>query len=277
MTDLTPRTRRFLTILIAVVLSLGCAITDATMPEEDSPPWLGAKDEGAPLVCDSLNADAVAAYNRGVVQEQRGEGEAALLSFREAVENDATFCDAMDNLGLMLRRAGEIDEAVEWYRKSLAIESNNPVALMSLGAALDMQGDPVAAEEVFSTLAELEPDNPEGHYGMGVINIELGNLEEAISHLRNAKDLYHAAHSALEGDADMQLGIAYTLADDCGTALTFFEPLYPSSPEDAELNWYMGVCYLSPESEDLELAKEHLLEAQRLGIVIPPDLMGAIE
>jgi hypothetical protein len=39
----------------------------------------------------------------------------------------------------------------------------------------------------------------------------------------------------------------------------------------------MGVCYVMPGTEDLQLAKKHLLEAQRLGIEVPQELMGVME
>lgn len=259
------------------VLGLACSLTGAATPEEPRAPEIGAEGEGEPLVCDTADWDALAAYNRGISQEESGQFQAAIVSFREAVERDPGFCDAMDNLGVLLRREGKIDEAIEWYRKSLAIDSENPVALMNLGAALQMQGDLEAARDVYASLAEVEPENPEGHYGLGLLDLNLGKLDEAIAHLTVAKDLYQASASVWEADADFQLGIAHTLADDCVNALIYFEPLYPSNPDNAELNWYMGVCYLSPETEDLDLAKKHLLEAQRLGIMIPPELMGVIE
>lgn len=264
-------------ILLPAALSLGCGLISTPTPEEPPPPEIGAEGEAMPLVCDTSNGEALAAYNRGNTQEENGRIQAAIVSYREAVELDPGFCDAMDNLGLMLRREGEIDEAIEWYRKSLAIAAENPVALMNLGAALKMQGDLEAAEEAYTALAEVDPENPEGHYGLGVLHLDLDSPDEAIAHLTIAKDLYHASASAWEADADYQLGIAYALADDCASALAYFEPLYPSNQDNAELNWYMGVCYLAPESEDLDLARKHLLEAERLGIVVPPELMLTIE
>ena len=38
---------------------------------------------------------------------------------RKAIELDPKYCDAMDNLGVVLRRLGNIEQAIEWYKRSI--------------------------------------------------------------------------------------------------------------------------------------------------------------
>ena len=232
---------------------------------------------GADLVCDTNNQEAREAYNEGMTSADKGDTGAATLAYRRAIELDPGYCDAMDNLGVLLRQEGKTAEAIEWYRKSLALAPDNPVAHMNLGVALRLQGDLDGAETEYLALVEIDPTNPEGHYGLGIDDLDWGKPMDAIPHLTRAKELYQASSSPWESDADFQLGVAYAMSEDCATALTYSESLYSANPENPDLHWYMGVCYVMPGTEDLELAKKHLLEAQRLGVEIPEDLKSVIE
>jgi len=264
--------------LLVVLCILAGACSSPGSPEGVTPSAISTGPMyGAELVCQTNNQQAFDAYNEGVTAESNGDTDAAMSAYRRAIALDPGYCDAMDNLGVLLRRQGQIDEAIEWYRKSLAVAPDNPVAHMNLGLALRLQGDLDGAEAEYLALVEIDPENPEGHFGLGTIALDRGLPADAIPHFTRAKDLYHAHSDPWEADAAYQLGLAYALTDDCTAALTHFEPLYLANTEIAELNWYMGLCYLYPETEDLELAKKHLLEAQRLGIEIPPELQDVIQ
>lgn len=264
-----------------LLVVLGLLLTACSTPSSSDGVKSSAISNGpvmeAELVCKAGNGRALQAFEEGYAAQENGDTDTAIEAYRQAINLDTGFCDAMDNLGLLLRQQGRVEEAIEWYRKSLALAPDNPVAHMNLGVALRLQGDLDGAEAEYLALVEIDPQDPEGHYGLGQIDLDRERPLDAIPHFITARDLYEAAASPWLADAEYSLGVAHAHAEDCVTALTYFEPLYPANPEIPELNWYMGVCYVMPDTEDLQLAKKHLLEAQRLGIEIPQELAWVME
>jgi tetratricopeptide (TPR) repeat protein len=263
-------------LVVLGILAGGCAAS-GTATSAAPPALSSGLSETTDFVCGTNNTQANSAYNQAHTYQTNGEADASILSYQEAIELDPGFCDAMDNLGVLLRAQGRTAEAIEWYQKSIALAPDNPTAHMNLGVALNEQGDLDGAETEYLALVEIDPANPEGHYGLGMADLARGNPLDAVPHLMRAKELYQASSSPLAADADFQLGVAYATGEDCATALTYFESLYLANTENPALNYYMGMCYLDPATEDMGLAKKHLSAAQRLGIDLPEELSSVLE
>jgi tetratricopeptide (TPR) repeat protein len=99
------------------------------------------------------------AYNGAMDAERERDLKRAEESYRQAIQRDPAFCDAMDNLGLMLRRQGRVDEAIGWYRRSLAVQPKNGVARGNLAMALRLKGLPDEALREYATMLAQEPDD----------------------------------------------------------------------------------------------------------------------
>jgi tetratricopeptide (TPR) repeat protein len=69
---------------------------------------------------EALPGSSRSAYNYAVVLTQRGEIEAAMRLFREAIELDPTFQPAYRNLASLLTQAGKYDEAREVWELALS-------------------------------------------------------------------------------------------------------------------------------------------------------------
>jgi len=58
----------------------------------------------------------------------QGKPAEAMQEYQKAIELDANYCDAMDNLGQLLRSQGELDEAIYWYKRSINLVPGNRAA-----------------------------------------------------------------------------------------------------------------------------------------------------
>ncbi|MCC7118983.1 MAG: tetratricopeptide repeat protein [Anaerolineales bacterium] len=201
--------------------------------------------------------------------------EAELL-YRQALELDPEYCDAMDNLGQTLRQQGKIDEAILWYKKSLEVKPDNPVALQNLALAYNLQGETSKSIEMYEALVETAPENPEGYFGLGSIYYRLSQPEKAISYLTTAEKLYIQESSSYVSDAQYYLGFSYFEIQDCANTKKYFEAIYNLFSSDGNVNYALGVCYLQSEPKEIDTARNYILKAQEAGVQIPADVLKII-
>lgn len=229
------------------------------------------------MFCRSSNLEALKAYNDAHEMQKHGNFDEAIELYRAAIKLDPKFCDAMDNIGLLLRQQGEIEKAITWYKKSLKILPDNTAALQNLGVAYAFQGKPREAISIYEKLIQIAQDNPEGYYGIGNIYLKLQNPEQAIKYFEIAEKLYSDISSPQIVDTQYNLGFAYFLMNNYMKAKDYFEPIYNLYKEDAYVNCALGTYYFNKEPPDNNLAKEYLLKAQKLGFIIPPEVFKNLE
>jgi Flp pilus assembly protein TadD len=85
-------------------------------------------------------------YEQGMGQFAAAEYDAAIESFRKAVELDDKFFDAWHALGMACMRANRIQEAIEAGKKAVEINPNDMLAHTSLSMYYMKAGDKEAAE-----------------------------------------------------------------------------------------------------------------------------------
>jgi tetratricopeptide (TPR) repeat protein len=280
-----------LVFVLVLALGLGCAQTAAPTNTPMANPVATPTDlPGTPttanpdyarlntveIFCPTDSDPARQAFNDGKDFADQGQPDKAELAYRQAIELDAGYCDAYDNLGLILRRQGRVDEAIELYLQSLEILPTNEVALQNLGLAYRLQGKFEEAQAAYQRLIDANPDNPEGHFGLGSVYIYLDQPDRAIPSLERAEALYRQYDSPYVADAHYYLGYAYFLQQDCRPAIDYLEPIYSEMSEDPGINYFLGICYLGIEPQDVERAKTYLQKAQALGIEIPQEVKDAV-
>ena len=206
------------------------------------------------VVCPTRDEAAMRAYDRANDAERERDVARAEALYREALQRDPAYCDAMDNLGLLLRRQGRVDEAIEWYRRSLAVQPRNRVARINLATALSLQGKPDEALREQMTVLEQDPDDAEAHYGIGLTYLAKQEPGKALEHLERAEKLYWVQRPELTADATLLKGIAQWRLGDCRSAVATLESIEKAKADDRELNYVLGVCSLDGHRE--ELARE---------------------
>lgn len=217
------------------------------------------------------------AYDEAIGLADQGKLQEAEERYRKAIELDPGYCDAMDNMGQLLRRQGRMEEAVSWYKRSIEIAPDNFVAIQLLAVAYKIQANYEKAIAEFERLIEVVPDDPEGYYGLGTSYLDLQQPAQAIGYLEKAEERYEQTGSPWIVDAQHYLGLAHFMVDNCTKAKEYLEPIYAQLEGDGVTNYILGVCYLTSEPVDLDLARAYIQKSQELGITIPDAVLQALE
>jgi tetratricopeptide (TPR) repeat protein len=141
----------------------------------------------------SSSVAALESFREAIDFQKQGKFEEARDAYLHAIELDPGFCDAMDNLGLLLRRQGDLDGAIYWYQRSIEVFPENSVAHQNLAFVYRRQGRYEEALAEYQILREIEPQNPEGYFGAGQVYIYMGRPADAIPLLKVAEDIYSSS------------------------------------------------------------------------------------
>ncbi|HPH94743.1 MAG TPA: tetratricopeptide repeat protein [Anaerolineaceae bacterium] len=268
--------------MLCLLLASACtAPTPAATPEPTAGPAAEPtalmRSQSTDVFCPTENEAAREAYNSAQnLDKQKKFAEAEVL-YRKAIELDSRYCDAMDNLGLIMRRQNKLDEAIDWYKKSLEIMPENTVAMQNMANAYRLQGQNDQAMAWFEKLIRTDADNPEGYFGMGTLHFELGNPEKALTALLEAEKLYKQASSPYVMDAQLYIGLSYFTLQDCGKAMPYLAQVYSEFSTQGGINYAMGLCYLTATTPDAKLAREYITKAQQAGFTVPEDVLKTLE
>jgi tetratricopeptide (TPR) repeat protein len=268
-------------VVVFLVAGLACASTPATRGEGEPKTILTR------VLCPTRDPAARRAFDAAYDAEKERAVARAEALYKEAVQRDPAYCDAMDNLGLLLRRQGKVDEAIEWYRKSLAIQPTNRVARANLATALRLQGrlDDALREGAISL--EQDPDDAEAHYGVGLTYLTRNEPGKALGHFERAEKLYWVQRPELTADATLLKGVAQSRLGDCRTAVATLESIEKARGDQPELNYALGICALDGHREELakgvpegtpwlERARTYLRRALSAGKKIDPKLVQSL-
>ena len=279
--------KKFLYIVLLLSSSLACATLEKAIGTTPTPydlPTLEPPQQQATstpitrrdnfdVYCPSDVPEAVDAYNQGVTYEQAGDTTSAISSYRQAIELDPNYCDAMDNLALQLRQQGSVDEAITWYQKSIEVAPDNDVAHLGLANAYMGLEEYDSALEEYNTLLEIDANNPEGYYGAGRVHFAREDYNEALTQFQKAEEIYKSIGSDYLVDAQVYIGFSYTLLEDYENGRNYLEMVYPQMQDNAYVNYFLGSCYYYGKSiQNDPLAKLYLTRARDLGITLEPEL-----
>lgn len=238
----------------------------ATVPAID-------RREDVDLYCPSDVPEAVDAYNQALNFENAGDADSAVQSYRQAIELDPEYCDAMDNLALLLKQKGNYEEAVTLYQQSIAIYPDGYVAHLGLANAYSQMEQYDQAINEFETMLMLFPDDPEGYYGLGIVYFNISDYQQSLAQFMRAEEIYKAQGSSYTPDAQVYIGYNYTMLADYEKGRDYLELAYPYFQETGYTNYMLGYCYFYGETIRNEpLAKQYLTRARDLGMDLEPEL-----
>jgi tetratricopeptide (TPR) repeat protein len=161
----------------------------------------------------------------------------------------------------------------DWYKKSIEVFPENTVAHQNLAVAYSIQGKVESAIAEFQLVSKIDPSNPEGYYGLGSIYLDLDRPQEAISQLEKAEELYEKDLSPFLTDAQYALGVAHMMLEDYAKGRDYFESVYSDMEDNPAVNYNLGLCYLTPQLDNLDLAKKYFSKAQELGAELPAEVL----
>jgi len=255
--------------LVLALLIVACSATPTPIGDSRIQKYTGEH-------CPTSNQQAEEFYVNGISLSKKGKTDEAQKSFSEAIKLDEKFCDAMSAKGVLFRSIGDVKQAIEWYKKAIEVSPDFVAAHQNLAFAYRVQGKTSEAIEEYKVLISLDSNNPEGYYGLGSVYADLKNYQDAVLQLEKAEKIYKAQNSPALVDAQVALGLSHFYLEHFTNARDYFELAYPQRGNEAVVNYYLGLCYLAPEIEDVQLAKKYLTKAQELGAEIPPEVLQMI-
>ena len=109
-------------------------------------------------------------------REALGRG---IEEYRASMGHSLDFASAGMNLGNLESSLGNPDRAEEYYRTALAVDDLFFPAKMNLAVLLSAQGRNVEAETLLREVLQHYPDNADAAYSLGLLLVEMGQVDEA--------------------------------------------------------------------------------------------------
>jgi len=141
---------------------------------------------------------------QGVAQQERGELDAAVESYLEALALSPGQAQVHNNLGNTYRALGRGGEAVACFRDALELDPAQPEAHLNLGIALHQEGARKEAAEHYEAALAARPDFAEA-------SLNLGYLLEQEGDWRGAAARYRQSIAARPDDAGAHFNLALNL------------------------------------------------------------------
>lgn len=182
-------------------------------------------------------------YNHGNALARLGRTGEAEAAYRAALSRDPDSSAAMANLANLLARGGRDREADDLYRRSITADPSHLPTLLGASSLHFQRGNLRQAERYLRDALASDPDHPGALQGLGQLLATAGRLGEA------AETLSRALGAAREaGAAPGQLaGIHFLLAD------------------------------VERQRGRTAQARNHLAEAEALGMNVPPAFRALLE
>lgn len=124
----------------------------------------------------------------GAIYQRHGNLAAAHDALREALSRDPRNTSVMYNLAGVLTELGRTEEAQRLAAVLARMEPYPPYHFFELGMAAMRRNDFAAARSWFAKEVARDPGNHEFHYWLGTADWRLGNITQALRHLRTALD-----------------------------------------------------------------------------------------
>jgi len=136
----------------------------------------------------------------GFAQEQLGEGDAALETYRQAVSLDPGASFAHANIGAILTRRGDIAAAQDHLERALASPAPPPTALLNLAMLHEVAGRPDDALATYDQILAAAPEEALVHFQRAMTLLTMGRFAEGWTayHWRFRRPGTRTLHDAFE-------------------------------------------------------------------------------
>lgn len=155
----------------------------------------------------------------GLVYQARGEHEAALGYYTEALNIEPHSALLINDRGVMLSRLGRKDEALESFEEVTRLDPEDIYGWMNTGRLHFEDGRFEEARSSFQIVLELEETRSDSWLDLGGADLKLGSMDTALAAFEKAIDLEN-------GESFWGLNNAGMVLEDMGRneeALTYFD------------------------------------------------------
>ena len=135
--------------------------------------------------CDSSNVKIQRFLLIGNQHLENQEFESAIYYYKEALELDSCFSDALNNLGTAAYQVKNWPEAIEWYNKAIDCNAKPEYYLNRSNSSYEIHAYFQALKDVNRYL-EYKPDTLPGLLLQGLILTKLGRYPDALVSINQA-------------------------------------------------------------------------------------------
>jgi len=179
------------------------------------------------LACTSDNF--IAHNGLGVALAGKGEYDAAIAEYHQALKINPGYAVAHFDLADALAAKGDLDGAIAEERLTLALNPDTYEAWNNLGAAQFKKGEKEEAVAQYRKALEIKPDGEQALFNLGNALLQSGHPEEAIAHLRHGLAINPGFADGLNN-----LGICLCLTGAYEQAIPQFRRALQLDPNDLE-------------------------------------------
>ena len=144
--------------------------------------WAGKQDEAerlANLAVASIPEDGETHFQKGILLQQAGDSQAALVHYREAARLSPWDATVRRALGVLLSELGRKAEARVELEAAIRLDPKLVDAHYDLGIVLQDLGQGKRAEAAYRATLELDPGHTEAHNNLGIVLAQRGDLAAA--------------------------------------------------------------------------------------------------
>ena len=169
-----------------------------------------------------------ALYGLGLLAQQRGQNQSAEKLFKVALQAQPDFFKAWLHLGNLYQAQGRLPEAVNVYQQALTIQPDAAPIYNNLGYTLQQQGKFDTAIACYQKSLELQPNCTEA-------DVNLGN----VLYIQGKLSTEQQAHYALLNN---KLGIARRQANDLTNAVSYYRQAIAMQPDLVDVHYNLGTA-----------------------------------
>ena len=173
-------TRSLLLAAAAVLLSAGCATTQATGPAAPTTKAVAKPNEPVSISnrAKLLFEDALGAYD---AQKKAGAIDYPSLErkFKAALDADSGLAEAQYNLGVLAERQGNAQAAIGHYQAALKTKPSLRQASENLAVMAQNAGDVAGAVTLYQGILKLYPDDGNARARLAEIYRQTGDHDKA--------------------------------------------------------------------------------------------------
>lgn len=151
---------------------------------------------------DNLKVETEANFNLGILLSQKDDPQ-AIQYFEKAIENQPSFYQAYNNLGLYYKQKNQYEKAIDIFEQALTVEDTEAFDIHNnLGNVYFMKGDFAQAKKHYESALVIQSDSAITYHN-------LGNLYRATEDWDKAKKQFLKSLELSPNDAQTYLHMAY--------------------------------------------------------------------
>ena len=192
---------------------------------------------------------AAALNNRGLGYDTKGDFDAAIADFSEAIRADPKHATAYFGRGYAYESKGDLDHAIADYSLAIGINPKYAAALVRRGLTYDDKGDLDRAMSDFDEAIRIDGKNADAHVGRGRVYRSKGDVERALAEFDDAIRI-----NPRDAIAYVNRGLIHAGGGDYDRALTEFDSAIQIDPKSTIALVHRGYAYRDKTYYDRAIA-----------------------